>query len=64
MVVKIGVLVTDPAARSAASRSVTLASIKSRGVPDYEPRCVLHSRGCRKGKLARLLVVPGLAAAR
>ncbi|ANE82880.1 hypothetical protein A7U43_13230 [Mycobacterium adipatum] len=40
-----GVLTTDPAARSAASWSATLASLKSRGVPDDDPRVIAAREG-------------------
>lgn len=39
------VLSTDPAARSAASWSATLASLKSRGVPDDDSRVVAAREG-------------------
>lgn len=39
------VLTTDPASRSAASWSATLASLKSRGVPDDDPRVAAAREG-------------------
>ncbi|MEZ0053249.1 hypothetical protein ABIA30_004276 [Mycobacterium sp. MAA66] len=38
-------LTSDPASRSASSWSATLASLKSRGAPDTDPRCIEARQG-------------------
>jgi len=50
------VLTTDPAARSAASWSATLASLKSRGVPDDDPRVITAREGLAYYRVRRAVV--------
>lgn len=48
-------LTTDPAARSAASYSGLLASCKSRGVPDDDPRVVSAREGLAFHRVVRAI---------
>lgn len=50
------VITTDPAARSAASWSATLASLKSRGVVDEDPRVVTAREGLAFHRVRRAVM--------